>query len=99
MATKTAGSPASTAQMPAPTAHVHPRPLAPKLLLDQAVDLAAVGAALGLLHHRTDDRADGLLIAGTNLLGRLGICLDRGGDDRLQLAAVGDLSKALMLDD
>ena len=31
------------------------------LLLDQAVDLAAVGAALGLLHHGADDRADRLL--------------------------------------
>ena len=62
-----------------------------ELLPDQAVDLAAVGAALGLLHHGADDGADRLAVAGADLLGGLGVGLDRGGDDRLQLAVVGDI--------
>ena len=60
-----------------------------ELRADQAVDLAAVGAALGLAHDGADDGADRLAVAGADLLGGLGVGLDRGGDDRLQLAVVG----------
>src|SRR3954469_16454474 len=70
-----------------------------ELLPDQAVDLAAVGPALGLPHHGADDGADRLTVAGADLLGSLGVGLDRGGDDRLELTAVGDLGEALALDD
>src|ERR1044072_8269354 len=72
---------------------------AAQLLLDQPVYLAAVCAALGLLHHGTDDGADRLAVAGADLLGSLWVGLDRGGDYRLQLAAIGDLGEALALDD
>src|SRR5680860_455455 len=70
-----------------------------ELLPDQAGYLAAVGAALGLLHHGADDRADRLAVAAADLLGGLGVGLDRGGDDRVELAAVGDLGEALAVDD
>src|ERR1700679_3891466 len=76
------------------------RPSDPQLLPDQAVDLAAVGAALGLLHHGADDRADRLAVAGADLLGGFRVGLDCRRDDRLQLAAVrGHLGEALALDD
>ena len=58
-----------------------PRPAessSPSCSLDQAVDLAAVGAALGLRHHGADDGADRLAVAGADLLGGLGVGGDRG---------------------
>src|SRR3954452_6659436 len=73
-------------------------PTLPQLLADQPAHLAAVRAALGLLHHRADDHPGRLRVAGAHLLGGLRIGLDRGGDDRLELAAVRDLSEALALD-
>src|SRR5688572_29303761 len=68
-------------------------------LADQARDLAAVGAALGVAHDRPDDRADRLAVAGADLLGGLGVRLDRGVDPLLQLAAVGDRGQSLALHD
>src|SRR5436305_1863543 len=59
-----------------------------ELLPDQPIDLPAVSAALGLLHHGADDGADRLAIAGADLLGGLGVGFDRSGDDRLQLTVV-----------
>src|SRR4051794_17739080 len=74
-------------------------PLDAELLPDQAGDLSPVGTTLGLLHDRADDGADRLAVAGLDLLGGGGVGLDRGGDDALELAAVGDLGEALARDD
>src|SRR5215211_2471122 len=64
-------------------------------LADQLGDGAAVGAALGLLHHRADDPADRLLVARADLLRGLRFRLDRAIDDRLELARIGDLREPL----
>src|ERR1051326_6535062 len=71
-----------------------------QLLANQPVDFAAVGAALGLLHHGADDCADRLLVAGADLLGGLWVGVDRGGNDCLQLTAVSrHLGQPFALDD
>src|SRR6266540_309229 len=53
----------------------------------QALDLAAVGSALGLTHHRADERADRLLVAALHLLDGGGVRLDDSIDDHAELVA------------
>src|SRR3954452_16258205 len=70
-----------------------------ELLAQQAVDLAAVGAALGLAHDRADERADRLRVAAAHALGDVGVRLDHARDDGGELVAVAHRAEALALDD
>src|SRR3954452_16774105 len=72
-------------------------PLGADLLADHPLDLAAVGAALRLAHHGADDGADGLSLAGPDLLDRVRVLGDRAVHDLVQLAALG-AAQPLLLD-
>src|SRR6476619_7501933 len=69
--------------------------LRPDLLPDQALNLAPVGAALGLAHHPADNRADGLVVAGADLLDRVSVVGQGLFDDVAQLVAAGLRQTAL----
>src|SRR3954447_1192581 len=73
-------------------------PLQTQLLAHEAVDLAAVGAALGLAHHEADDRSDRLGLAALELLHGLRIRLERAVDDALELVGPGHAERALLDD-
>src|SRR3954463_10431270 len=70
-----------------------------ELLARNSADLAAVRPALGLAHHVADDRPDRLLLAGADLLGGVGVGVDRRLDEPLELVAVAHRPQALGLDD
>src|SRR5215210_3525440 len=70
----------------------------PEPLSHQALHLSPVRAPLGLAHHRADDRAHRLGLAGADLLHRVGVLLDRAADDRLELVG-GREAEAALLDD
>src|SRR3954469_8958622 len=71
----------------------------PQLLADQAIDLAAVGAALGLAHDGADQGAHGLRVAAADALRDVRIVGDHLGDDVGQLIAGLHRGEALALDD
>src|SRR3954449_13359453 len=73
--------------------------LDPKLLADQPVDLATIGAALGLAHHRSDERAHRLGVAAADALDDVLVLGDHLGDDVRQLVAALHRRQALALDD
>src|SRR3954452_643625 len=62
--------------------------LDPELLADQPVDLATIGAALGLAHHRSDERAHRLGVAAADALDDVLVLGDDLGDDLRELAGV-----------
>ena len=65
-----------------------------ELLVDQARDLGAVGAAFRLAHHLPDDRADRLGVAVAHALRRVGVGRQRRRDDRRQLILAADRARA-----
>src|SRR3954447_26143034 len=70
-----------------------------ELLADEPVDLAAVGAAAGLLHDRADERAHRLGVAALDALDDVRVVLDHLRDDAGELAVVLQRSQALAVDD
>src|SRR3954471_4018014 len=76
-----------------------PRTLQAQSRPQQAVDLAAVRAALGLAHHRADQGAHRLRVAAADALDDVRVLLDHLGDDRLELAAVLHRGEALAFGD
>src|ERR1700722_1563653 len=68
-----------------------------ELLVDQACDLGAVGAALGLAHDVADDRADGLGVAVAHALGGVGVDLQGRSHDARQPIPPADLATARSL--
>ena len=70
-----------------------------ELLVDETGDLASVGAALGLAHHVTHDRADRLGVAFPHALGGVGVGRHGRRDDLGELAAAVHGGESLSIDD
>jgi hypothetical protein len=68
-------------------------------LRQQFVDLLRVGLALGGFHRLTDQRIEGLFLAGPEFRDHCCIGRQHIVDQRLDGAAVGDLLQALLVDD
>src|SRR6516225_8421761 len=69
-----------------------------ELLLQQLVDLSRRGLTLRGLHYLTDERVEGLVLAGTEFLDRLLVRGEHFVDDRFDRGQVSDLLQALLLD-
>src|SRR6516225_23235 len=69
-----------------------------ELLLQQLVDLRRRGLALRGLHHLTDERVEGLVLAGAEFLDRLLVRGEHLVDDRLDRGQIRDLLQTLLLD-
>src|SRR5665811_873514 len=70
-----------------------------QMLPQQFVDHLGIRLALGLLHDLAHEEAENAVASLPELLGRSWVGLDDGGDHRLQLARVGDLSHPPVRDD
>src|SRR5437660_9344784 len=69
-----------------------------QLRAEQLLHLARVGPALRLLHHLADQGVDHALLAASELLDARRVCLDHLVDHRLELRAVADRGKPVLLD-
>src|SRR5206468_3016222 len=70
-----------------------------QLLPHESRDLLAVGAALRLPHHETDDRADRAHVPLAKLLDGRRVARERPVDDRRDLVALAERAEVLGLDD
>src|SRR3954469_2247037 len=75
------------------------RTLHAELLAGDPADFAAVRTASGLAHHVADDRPDRLLLAGADLVGGVGVGVDRLLNEPVELVAVPHPPRALGVDD